>query len=170
MFSKIKNFFKNKKGSDAITAILIVPVWLLLLSFIGSKMQIKQAENQLADSSQIVTRYLMNSETLDEGIKTANDYLSRRSDARYYDKIQSGDIVKIAKLSSSNSYDIVQDKTAYSNNWKSGNMVTIKLSRKTPFSDSSALKFCMFSDQDNCLTIVNEKVYVTMTFIINNDK
>lgn len=163
MFKKIFSLLKNKVG-ETVDAIIITPVWIFVLLIIGSQMQIYQAKQDLEDGIQIVSRYVMMSDSPTSAINTVNNYLSQRDDANKYDTFTVENITKVyykTGTGSTTKFEYTTNSSEYESYWEKGNMVEITLKRKTPYYGSSMLTFCVFDfekNADNCFTVVEDVV------------
>lgn len=155
---KIISFIKNKSG-ETVDAIIIAPVWIFVLLIIAVQMSIYQAKQSLEDSAQIISRYVMLSESPDDAVSTVNNYLYSRNDKNYYDSFSIADITKVyykTGSGTSTEWAFTENESDYNRYWKKGNMVEIIFTRRTPYYGSSALKFCVLGD--SCFSVVEDVV------------
>lgn len=169
MLKKIFSCIKSKCG-NSIDAIIITPIWLMILIFISCQMQIKESRQSVTDSAQIASKYIMTSESLSDGINLINTYLQQRSDNRYYDSFSIENIIGISYKPGTNNnqaYTYTSNPGDFTTDdvWKNGSIVEFYLTRKTPYSGSSALRFCAFKNDEFCFKIVNDLV-VTKGIVI----
>lgn len=75
MMKNIFCFLKNKKGSHAIEAILITPIWLMVILFCIYMNAISSARQTLADESSAIVNIVAMSETEDKAREEVVKYI-----------------------------------------------------------------------------------------------
>ncbi len=74
-----RKLFKNKIGSS-IDAIIITPVWLLIIVYIGARVSVVNTKQDATSAMSVVSRYVALSSSADEAILNVQGYLASRSD------------------------------------------------------------------------------------------
>lgn len=166
MLKKIISLIRNKAG-DTIDAVIIAPLWIFIMFIIAVQMSIHRANQELEDTMQIVTRYVMLAETPADAIDTVNNYLATREEngSHYYEVFDKTNITGIYYKNNS-TYVYTSNYDDIENYWVPGTMVEITLVRKTPYAGNSIMKFCVYNNEDLCYSIISERVYSKMTAIL----
>lgn len=170
MLKRIFSVFKSKKG-NSIDAIIIAPLWLFILFIISVQMNIHQANQEIEDTMQIVSRYVMISENPTDAITNVNSYLSTRETSQSYGSFEISNISAIYYKNGTGSdltYERVDNSDDYATHWVEGTLVEITLARKTPYAGNSIMKYCIYNNDDYCYSIVSEYVYAKMTVVLTS--
>ena len=170
IFQKIFTFIKNKKA-DAVEAIIIVPIWVMLLAYIGNKIAVFQHKQYVADAGQAIARIIALSDSPDTAIIRANDYLEKRKET--YDEFDADSILSVNYLDD----DKLIPSTNFNKDWVNGTFVTYKIKIKTPLS-GSALNFCppilqtidLKDEEERCFSVFGNWVEVSYTTVLSNGR
>lgn len=144
--SKIISFLKSKKG-DVIEAILVIPIFIVMLIFLGYQMEFHDTRNAVEDANRVITRYIMTSENMDDAVSYVNNYLKKRDDSLYF-RIDENDeenfftVENIIRIHVKDTGEIIEDKELMEEYWVQGNMVEFTFSRKTSYYDVTFNEFC----------------------------
>lgn len=120
----IKFIKNNKIGSSAFEAMIVVPLWLATLIFIGRTLIISNSRYTLAHESLAIGSIVSQSKSKEEAIVTISDYLTI-ADVEGIDVSE----IEMYLISSGNSIE---------NDWDTGDAgktVRIKVTINTPFDD-----------------------------------
>lgn len=106
-----KSFKKSKFGSTVIEAMVVVPIWLLSLLFIGYVLIISSARETLASESEGIANVISTSKTESDALSEVSAYLTAH-------KLE--DKLSITSLT-------------YSGDWTKGNTVSVRVNINTVF-------------------------------------
>ena len=144
------NFIKSKKGSHALEAIFIVPIWLLLLLYCTYVNTISNARQTLADESSAITNIISISSSEQDARNDVLDYIkTNKLNKRFCnDGEPSTSFLKI--------YD-EKGQPISNENWVSGKKVQVYITIKTAF---TGINF-------NTITLAGAKIEVFKTSYTN---
>lgn len=123
---KLINFFKkNKLGSTAIEAMIVVPLWLATIIFVGRTLIISNSRYTLAHESLPVGNIVSLSKSKDEAITEISSYFK-------LNKVKNIDITDIEMKYITSAGTLLDD---WKDVGKPGDAIRIKMKINTPFDD-----------------------------------
>lgn len=178
---KMTRFFKSKKG-EIVDTIIIIPLWILILVFISSKMSVMQSLQDNESAMQIVSRYVALAETPNDAINNVKEYLSARKDAENFNLTIDGNTQEyfgINNIKQATYEDAINGTTTkindgsdsfssfITNHWGNHLILEVELYRKTSFYNGAlSFKVNMFDGTYETLSVATPYVRTTSVLIV----
>lgn len=169
----LKTFWHNNKG-EVLEAILMIPVLLTVFFLLAFQVEQYRTKNNIEDTTKVVSRLIMQSNTLEEGIQNANNYIKTRADSKYYnlEKPDSENQVfftidNIDSLYDKESKNTYKDKAVMKSKFSEGDIVTFHIRRYSKNWDNRLNTFCFKGEKENCITLTKDHTTTYLTVIIN---
>lgn len=156
MKKRFFNFIKSHKGSHAVEAIFIVPVWLMLILYCGYVNLISSARQTLADETSAIVNILTLSESETKGRENVLDYIKVNKLESEFDT--SGGTTSFLKITDTNGSPVSDLK------WKDDTKILVSVKINTAFTGINFDKITIFdleirvftdSYTNNCLAVIH---------------
>lgn len=154
------NFIKNKKG-NAVTILMVLPIWILLIFIAMYEIEISTSKNELEDDARVALRIASISENYEMALMNASQYLISL-DEGYVSLTE--DNLKMY----SNDNNVINDPYDQTF-WNNGNILEITVTKKTSYYGSIALDVCSL-DKKQCGPIVPTTVSTILRMYITIDE
>lgn len=163
----LKQLFKSKKG-EVVEAVILVPLWLMVLLYLGYQMQFYETGEAVEDAGQVSSRYMAEADSLNSGITTINNYLNSREDGEYFYKLTANDTTQsyITKFWNKNGEELSIDEINVLN-WQKGAKIEFVLKARAPYYDVTLNNFCPIGAENNeCFQILESDIYTKIIVYI----